>query len=223
MSMNLSHKSPIFEGWLYKKGHFFRTWKLRWFELEQYRLSYYVDEKKTKLKGTYVLDAKSFIKSIPDQRSRSNLFELYAVGSGGKSLIMCAKSPGAVELWVATINTTIQKISMRNITNAALSEISEYNNDDEKLSNENSQRVSIITKPVQERFSTPDLDIAFNKDNLSAEILMPEVVVTVSNADVPEKNIHGLEPTTEKNEHIYFSEEGHLTCGSGQNNNDGES
>jgi hypothetical protein len=130
----LPKKKPILEGWLHKKGHLFKTWKLRWFVLERYRLSYYVDDKKKQLKGTYVLDAKSFIETVPDQRSIKYLFVLYAIGSGGDALTMAANSPSEVDTWVSTINSNIQKIAMKSFANIASSEIPEDINDNKIVS-----------------------------------------------------------------------------------------
>lgn len=46
-----------FEGYATKRGHFFYSWKVRWFSLENNKIKYYKDKSKSSLKGIFEIYA----------------------------------------------------------------------------------------------------------------------------------------------------------------------
>ena len=101
----------VMNGWLSKEGHFFKTWKSRFFSLSANGLEYFSDETKTKKKGCYGLDCESSCNKIEDRKGRLNLFVLQAKG-GNKSdtIILSATSLEDRDGWIVAINACITAI-----------------------------------------------------------------------------------------------------------------
>merc|ERR1711963_761928 len=83
----ISGKSlPIKEGFMTKKGHKRRNWKVRYFVLEPGRLSYYKAPAdylaRRRAKGDVILNAGTNVRIAPEMR-RSNCFSV----SGGVGLL----------------------------------------------------------------------------------------------------------------------------------------
>jgi hypothetical protein len=65
------------EGLLCKQGHVNKSsWKNRWFVLEGNTLTYYTDQRKSKVKGKYTLSATSRTYQVMDTEGEKFLFQL---------------------------------------------------------------------------------------------------------------------------------------------------
>lgn len=98
------------EGWLTKRGHIFKTWKRRWFVLDEsqgFVLNYYQKEDKQTLKGTYAITGMSSVSPVSDEGSHRNAILLHAAGSGGRELLMSADSPEVALQWTAALRAMI--------------------------------------------------------------------------------------------------------------------
>ena len=99
------------EGYLSKEGHLFKTWKMRFFQLEGTYLRYFDDENKRKLKGRYVIDVEAKCNSVEDHKGKKFMFALQAKGDNHSDIILLsAPSLLEKERWVQEINKVISKI-----------------------------------------------------------------------------------------------------------------
>ena len=98
------------EGWITKRGHIFRTWKKRWFVVENGQVTYYVDESKTNEKGSLSLNG-YFISN----HSKILEGELYLSTdvSGGKDLLLRFKDSNERDHWNQVFNSHIQAFNMK--------------------------------------------------------------------------------------------------------------
>lgn len=54
------------EGYLTKRGSFFKTWRTRWFELSDNTLTYYKNQSKNVCKGSYILTEDTIVESFEE-------------------------------------------------------------------------------------------------------------------------------------------------------------
>jgi len=106
-------------GWLTKQGHIFRTWKKRWFVLEEQLLKYYkaADESTSTanpekmgdsdMKGCISIQNCKVVTLPPaDAAGRSFCFQLTPVS--GKIFLICAPDDEAREQWMAAIQVNAE-------------------------------------------------------------------------------------------------------------------
>eukprot|EP00771_Trimastix_marina_P000371 gnl/Trimastix_PCT/1390.p1 GENE.gnl/Trimastix_PCT/1390~~gnl/Trimastix_PCT/1390.p1 ORF type:complete len:202 (+),score=35.43 gnl/Trimastix_PCT/1390:43-648(+) len=91
------------EGWLTKQGHVRKSWKTRWFVLQENTLSYY-QNKNAKPSG--VIDLRgAAVKSGEDQTRRNYCFHIYYPNKrGAKEFFICAENGLEMNEWVTAIN-----------------------------------------------------------------------------------------------------------------------
>lgn len=101
---------PIKEGFLTKKGHKRRNWKVRYFVLETNLLSYYKSPQdylaKRKPKGSIILQRSTMVRVAPEMK-RSNCFTV----SGGLGLLYITAPTGEeMVLWMEKISAAKVKL-----------------------------------------------------------------------------------------------------------------
>jgi len=106
----LKKELPIKEGFLTKKGHKRRNWKVRYFVLEKNLLSYYKSPQdylaKRKPKGSIILQRSTMVRVAPEMK-RSNCFTV----SGGLGLLYITAPTGEdMVIWMEKISAAKVKI-----------------------------------------------------------------------------------------------------------------
>ena len=106
----LKKELPIKEGFLTKKGHKRRNWKVRYFVLEKNLLSYYKSPQdylaKRKPKGSIILQRSTMVRVAPEMK-RSNCFTV----SGGLGLLYITAPTGEdMVIWKEKISAAKVKI-----------------------------------------------------------------------------------------------------------------
>ncbi len=101
------------EGYLVKEGHFFLSWKKRWFVLSENKLIYYVDESKKSEKGSHIIDIDSTVNSVADHGGMKFLFALQAKGINNSDvLVMSASNDEEKQKWINAIRDVIKKFKL---------------------------------------------------------------------------------------------------------------
>lgn len=102
-----------FRGLLFKRGHNVKSWKARYFVLEEKSLKYFADSncKEKDLKGTWILDTNSIV-ALPTNSidGKSYLIDLKARRAGGEvdSLLLSAAIDTDRQLWLHALEEAIQ-------------------------------------------------------------------------------------------------------------------
>ena len=106
----------LLSGWMTKRGHFFKTWRKRWFVLYPFRVSYYTDQDRVHMKGTYLLDQNSYVERIADNYfyGRKFVFKLHARGTDNELFMSAESSAISMEEWMSSIFHAIQSLKSAN-------------------------------------------------------------------------------------------------------------
>lgn len=89
----------VIDGWLEKKGHFRKNWKLRYVRVEGGTLSYYVDQTMATKKGEILLDKNTRILS---RDGRSHCFK-FGLTNSSSFLELCADSEDQRKSWIKAL------------------------------------------------------------------------------------------------------------------------
>jgi hypothetical protein len=109
LGLSFPYEYP-YEGWLKKRGHVFKTWRLRYFSFdkETNSLAYFKDETKTDMKGMYVVNSNSTVYQItPDQKSPESVFVLNAKSNGEPNTLLMSGSEEDVRRWLLVLRFCI--------------------------------------------------------------------------------------------------------------------
>lgn len=95
------------EGWMAKKGHLFRSWRNRWFVLDDGDMSYFSKPEDRKCKGTVKLTADSSVESLVDYH-RPFVFK---VTTPSKAFMLQAADEDELDEWIGAVRAHITAFS----------------------------------------------------------------------------------------------------------------
>jgi len=112
------------EGYATKRGHIWRTWKVRWFCMEDGVINYFKDKSKADLRGTFSLhhdtQCLTLSEAPPDASHLQNILQLSRQASPDKELIFSLDSPRTMQLWLQEIVRYIQKVRRMQIYSSSM-------------------------------------------------------------------------------------------------------
>jgi hypothetical protein len=150
------------EGFVTKRGHLIKSWKVRWFILDGGEIRYYTDKTLQTLKGRYILRKESIVSYHADMGLNKNVILIFTTSHPFRKRALYFSCDGAEskEAWIAAINAQLEALRTGVMVPVAAPNILE--NLSSRINNNISNTISTVLStctPGNEQPHTTDADI----------------------------------------------------------------